>query len=48
MHPGNENAAEPQEQVTYQQPGLDYSLQRRDPNIYSHMLPSTHIQGLFV
>lgn len=31
------------------QPGLDYSLQRRDaPNVYSHMIPATsHIQSQY-
>ncbi|XP_045482626.1 aryl hydrocarbon receptor nuclear translocator homolog isoform X3 [Harmonia axyridis] len=42
LHPGAETTENP-EQVAYQQPGLDYS-QRRDPGIYSHMLPTTHIQ----
>lgn len=42
LHPGAEGTENP-EQVAYQQPGLDYS-QRRDPGIYSHMLPTTHIQ----
>jgi len=39
---------EPGEQVTaYQQPGLDYSLQRRDTTpVYPHMITSTqHIQS---
>lgn len=47
LHGGQEGAAEPPEQqVTYQQPGLDYSLQRRDAaGLYSHMLPSAHIQS---
>jgi len=39
---------EPGEQVaTYQQPGLDYSLQRRDTTpVYPHMIASTqHIQS---
>ncbi|XP_017769795.1 PREDICTED: aryl hydrocarbon receptor nuclear translocator homolog isoform X2 [Nicrophorus vespilloides] len=44
LHSGTEAPAEPAEQVPYQQPGLDYSLQRRDTGIYSHMIPSTHIQ----
>lgn len=43
---------EPTEQVTtYQQPGLDYSLQRRDPTtpVYPHMISSTqHIQSEYV
>ncbi|GJQ68519.1 putative PAS domain protein, partial [Trypoxylus dichotomus] len=41
---GEQPPAEAPEQVTYQQPGLDYSLQRRDPGLYTHMLPATHIQ----
>lgn len=45
LHPTGESTAETSEQVTYQQPGLDYSLQRRDTGIYSHMLPTTHIQS---
>jgi hypothetical protein len=43
--------AEPTEQVaTYQQPGLDYSLQRRDTTpVYPHMIASTqHIQSEYV
>ncbi|XP_044257707.1 aryl hydrocarbon receptor nuclear translocator homolog isoform X8 [Tribolium madens] len=44
LHSGQEGTTET-EQVAYQQPGLDYSLQRRDTGIYSHMLPSTHIQN---
>ncbi|CAG9817011.1 unnamed protein product [Phaedon cochleariae] len=41
--------AEAPEQVAYQQPGLDYSLQRRDPGLYSHMLPtSQHIQSEYL
>lgn len=46
LHTTGEGGAPEQttEQVTYQQPGLDYSLQRRDTNIYTHMLPS-HIQS---
>lgn len=44
LHSTGEGAPEqPAEQVSYQ-PGLDYSLQRRDPNLYTHMLPS-HIQS---
>lgn len=42
LHTGPEGEA--QEQVAYQQPGLDFS-QRRDPGLYSHMIPSTHIQS---
>ncbi|KAJ8950331.1 hypothetical protein NQ318_021191 [Aromia moschata] len=45
LHPPGEASTETPEQVSYQQPGLDYSLQRRDAGIYSHMLPSTHIQN---
>ncbi|XP_008190739.1 aryl hydrocarbon receptor nuclear translocator homolog isoform X8 [Tribolium castaneum] len=44
LHSGQEGTTET-EQVAYQQPGLDYSLQRRDAGLYSHMLPSTHIQN---
>lgn len=43
LHPTGETAPEPPEQVSYQQPGLDYSLQRRDTGLYTHLLP-THIQ----
>ncbi|KAK9889390.1 hypothetical protein WA026_004664 [Henosepilachna vigintioctopunctata] len=43
LHPGAEGPENP-EQVGYQQPGLDYT-QRRDTGIYSHMLPTTHIQS---
>lgn len=42
---------EPTEQVAaYQQPGLDYSLQRRDATpVYPHMIASTqHIQSEYV
>lgn len=42
---------EPTEQVAaYQQPGLDYSLQRRDTTpVYPHMIASTqHIQSEYV
>ncbi|XP_018573510.1 aryl hydrocarbon receptor nuclear translocator homolog isoform X4 [Anoplophora glabripennis] len=48
LHPSGETAAETPEQVSYQQPGLDYSLQRRDAGIYSHMLPTTHIQSEYL
>jgi aryl hydrocarbon receptor nuclear translocator len=44
LHSGQEGTTET-EQVAYQQPGLDYSLQRRDAGLYSHMLPSAHIQN---
>nr|ALT07183.1 bHLH transcription factor ARNT [Dastarcus helophoroides] len=44
LHPGSEGA-DHSDQHSYQQPGLDYSQQRRDPGIYSHMLPSAHIQS---
>ncbi|XP_067013449.2 aryl hydrocarbon receptor nuclear translocator homolog isoform X4 [Anabrus simplex] len=37
-------ATEASDQVAYQQPGLDYSLQRREP-VYPHMISSTHIQS---
>ncbi|XP_022901167.1 aryl hydrocarbon receptor nuclear translocator homolog isoform X3 [Onthophagus taurus] len=44
LHAGNEPATDAPEQVSYQQqPGLDYSLQRRD-TLYTHMIPPTHIQ----
>lgn len=46
LHTGDTPTETP-EQVAYQQPGLDYSLQRRDTAIYSHMLPSSHIQSKF-
>lgn len=45
---GEQPPAETPEQVTYQQPGLDYSLQRRDPGLYTHMLPATHIQSMYL
>ncbi|KAJ8918767.1 hypothetical protein NQ315_015087 [Exocentrus adspersus] len=48
LHPSGETNTESQEQVNYQQPGLDYSLQRRDAGIYSHMLPTTHIQSEYL
>ncbi|KAG5885715.1 hypothetical protein JTB14_022806 [Gonioctena quinquepunctata] len=48
LHSTSEAPAETPEQVSYQQPGLDYSLQRRDPGIYSHMLPTTHIQSEYL
>lgn len=48
LHPSGETTAETPEQVSYQQPGLDYSLQRRDTSIYSHMLPTTHIQSEYL
>ncbi|KAJ8979898.1 hypothetical protein NQ317_017521 [Molorchus minor] len=48
LHPPSETATETSDQVSYQQPGLDYSLQRRDPGIYSHMLPTTHIQSEYL
>lgn len=47
LHTTGDGAADTSDQVAYQQPGLDYSLQRRDANIYSHMLPSAHIQSKF-
>lgn len=47
VHAPSDAPAEAPEQVSYQQPGLDYSLQRRDP-IYSHMLPTTHIQNEYL
>ncbi|KAJ8913178.1 hypothetical protein NQ315_009015 [Exocentrus adspersus] len=48
LHPSGETNTESQEQVNYQQPGLDYSLQRWDAGIYSHMLPTTHIQSEYL
>lgn len=56
LHSTGEGNAEPttDQQVNYQQqqqqqPGLDYSLQRRDTGgLYSHMLPSTHIQSEYL
>lgn len=45
LHSTGEAPLEQKEQVPYQQPGLDYSLQRRDTGLYpQHMLPATHIQ----
>lgn len=47
LHSGADGTTEA-EQVAYQhQPGLDYSLQRRDTGLYSQMIPSTHIQSKF-
>ncbi|EEB18222.1 conserved hypothetical protein [Pediculus humanus corporis] len=37
----NDGSSEP---VQYQQPGLDYTIQRRDP-VYSHMITSAHIHN---
>ncbi|XP_066259096.1 aryl hydrocarbon receptor nuclear translocator homolog isoform X4 [Euwallacea similis] len=51
LHSNPETTAEPQEQVPYQQPGLDYSLQRRETgtgNLYTHMLQSTHLQSEYM
>nr|XP_023014441.1 aryl hydrocarbon receptor nuclear translocator homolog [Leptinotarsa decemlineata] len=48
LHSTNEAPAETPEQVSYQQPGIDYSLQRRDTGIYSHMLPTSHIQSEYL
>ncbi|XP_076262097.1 aryl hydrocarbon receptor nuclear translocator homolog tgo isoform X13 [Rhynchophorus ferrugineus] len=45
LHSSGDNSTEAPEQVGYQQPGLDYSLQRREAGLYSHMIPSTHLQG---
>lgn len=46
LHSTGEAPLEQKEQVPYQQPGLDYSLQRRDTGLYpQHMLPATHIQS---
>lgn len=47
LHSSGETPAEVNEQV-YQQPGLDYSLQRRDTSIYSHMIPTSHIQSEYL
>ncbi|XP_049825704.1 aryl hydrocarbon receptor nuclear translocator homolog isoform X3 [Aethina tumida] len=48
LHSTGEAATEGPEQVNYQQqPGLDYSLQRRDIS-YSHMIPSAHIQSEYL
>lgn len=43
LHPGAEGTGNA-EQVASQQPGLDYS-RRRDPGIYSYMLPTMHIES---
>ena len=55
--PGDATGGDATEQVTYQpqptpqpqhqaQPGLDYSLQRRDTApVYQHMIPTTHLHG---
>ncbi|XP_066158215.1 aryl hydrocarbon receptor nuclear translocator homolog isoform X6 [Euwallacea fornicatus] len=57
LHSNPETSAEPQnqvvgkEQVPYQQPSLDYSLQRRETgtgNFYTHMLQSTHLQSEYM
>lgn len=45
LHSSGNNSTEATEQVGYQQPGLDYSLQRREAGLYSHILPSAHLQG---
>ncbi|GLV43244.1 tango [Carabus blaptoides fortunei] len=49
LHTGTDGTgSETTEQVAYQpqpQPGLDYSLQRRDASVYPHMIPSAHIQN---
>lgn len=45
LHSTGEAPPENTEHVAYQQPGLDYSLHRRDTGIYSHMIPATHIQS---
>lgn len=49
LHTGADGVTAPPdttEQVPYQpQPGLDYSLQRRDSNVYPHMISSGHIQS---
>lgn len=51
LHTGTDGTgSETTEQVAYQpqpQPGLDYSLQRRDTSVYPHMIPSAHIQSMF-
>lgn len=49
LHPGPDGTGtEPAEQVAYQpQPGLDYSLQRRDASVYPHMISSAHIQSIY-
>nr|CAD7395976.1 unnamed protein product [Timema cristinae] len=45
LHSQQDNSADTVEPVAYQQPGLDYSLQRRDA-VYPHMIAaSTHIQS---
>lgn len=51
LHSGQDGAPvnDSSEQVPYQpQPGLDYSLQRREPsNVYAHMIPAaTHLQSM--
>lgn len=43
-HPENSTADASGDQVPYQQPGLDYSIQRRD-QVYSHMITSSHIHS---
>ncbi|XP_050313095.1 aryl hydrocarbon receptor nuclear translocator homolog isoform X2 [Anthonomus grandis grandis] len=49
LHSGTENNTET-EQVSYQQqPGLDYSLQRRETTgLYTHMIPTTHLQSEYM
>nr|CAD7438078.1 unnamed protein product [Timema bartmani] len=45
LHSQQDNSTDTVEPVAYQQPGLDYSLQRRDA-VYPHMIAaSTHIQS---
>ncbi|XP_060536923.1 aryl hydrocarbon receptor nuclear translocator homolog isoform X3 [Cylas formicarius] len=46
LHSSGESGTETtSEQVGYQQPGLDY---RRDAGLYTHMLPSQHIQNEYL
>lgn len=48
LHSTADSSNETQEQVAYQQPGLDYSLQRRETGLYTHMLPPTHLQSEYM
>uniref|UniRef100_A0AAR5PWB5 Aryl hydrocarbon receptor nuclear translocator homolog n=1 Tax=Dendroctonus ponderosae TaxID=77166 RepID=A0AAR5PWB5_DENPD len=47
LHSSTESSTEAPE-VSYQQPGLDYSIQRREAGLYSHMLPAAHLQNEYL
>ncbi|KAL1492388.1 hypothetical protein ABEB36_010640 [Hypothenemus hampei] len=49
LHPNAEPTTDAPEHVNYQQPGLDYSLQRREATgLYPHMLPTSHLQNDYI